>query len=165
MHQDITHSDVRVPCRRVSSPEGSRDYARVLGFLRLWYCQGIHCKSSGTLKDRRLSTSCVKNAFNLVDAKEKVTVNEWEPEKVLFKKMESRWTQKGEDCSGLLNSSTKIIYWEWLEPKHNFQNPGRSLGEKNWTMLADYSHLSAPFIIFSVYSALSSSPLFCQPHW
>ena len=85
--------------------------------------------------------------------KYKVTMNDQDPEKSLFNNVEIRWVEKGGSCLSLLNSSAKVIYWKWLEPKHSFQSPGISLGEKNWITLGDYSHLNLLYYVlcFSVF--------------
>lgn len=63
--------------------------------------------------------------------------------KNLFNKVENRWVQKGRVFSGLLKSSTEVIYWKWLKIKHNLQSLGISPGKRNWITWSDFSHSNA----------------------
>lgn len=53
VQQDSSHRDAVIPDRRMNPPELAETMTRVLGFHRLRYSQGIHPKSSGTLKGRK----------------------------------------------------------------------------------------------------------------
>ena len=53
VQQDTPHGDAGISDRRLNPLELAETMTRVLGFHRLWYCQGIHPKFSGTLKDRK----------------------------------------------------------------------------------------------------------------
>ena len=85
-------------------------------------------------------------------------MNDQEPEKSLFNNVEIRWVEKGGSWSSLLNSSVKIIYWKWLEPKRSFQSPGITFNEKNWIISGDYNHLNAPSLCFMFLCVLLRLP-------
>lgn len=121
-----------------------------------------HSERQRTLSNNWVTT--IKNACTLVDAPNKVLVNEWEPHKSLLNKVDGKWVQKGGGVSGLLKSSTKMIYWKWLW----FQSPAISLRERNYNYLRWFQSPQGLFVILSVSvcSVLSSLPQYCLPvHW